>query len=87
MATAKKKSATARTSIDKAAAFKSLATARVNKAIKAMRQIKHLTNPSTYTYTKEESDAILSALANAYNEVKTAFDDPKKAKSEGFTLG
>jgi hypothetical protein len=82
-----KKSAAARTPADKAKAFKDLATARTNKAIKAMRQIKHLTNPSTYVYTPEESTAILSALASAYNEVEIAFKDPKKAKSEGFSLG
>lgn len=82
----KKSSATAATG-DKSAAFAKLAEARVNKAIKAMRQIKYLTNPVTYTYTDDQVQLVLSALASAYNEVETAFKNPKAAKSEGFKLG
>lgn len=89
MATApkEKKKTTARTPAEKATAFKELATARVNKALKAMRQIKYLTNPSTYAYSKEEATTITAALQSAVDEVKASFANPSVAKSEGFKLG
>lgn len=82
-----KKKTTARSPAEKASAFNDLATARVNKALKAMRQIKYLTNPSTYTYTKEQAASVVTALINGVNDVRDSFNDPKSAKTEGFKLG
>jgi hypothetical protein len=82
-----KKKTTARTPTEKAAAFNELATARVNKALKAMRQIKYLTNPTTYNYTKEQAQTIITALTKGLHEVTASFANPSEAKSEGFKLG
>jgi hypothetical protein len=82
-----KKKATTRTSTEKAAAFNELATARVNKALKAMRQIKYLTNPTTYNYTGEQAKVIINALTKGLDEVRESFSNPAAAKSEGFKLG
>jgi hypothetical protein len=88
MADAKpKKKTTARTPAEKAAAFNDLATARVNKALKAMRQIKYLTNTSTYNYTKDQAQTILNALSKGLDDVRESFSNPTAAKSEGFKLG
>lgn len=89
MATADKpkKKTTARTPAEKAAAFNELATARVNKALKAMRQIKYLTNTSTYNYTKDQAQTIINALSKGLDDVRESFSNPTVAKSEGFKLG
>ena len=89
MATAEKKpkKTTGRTPAEKAAAFNELATARVYKALKAMRQIKYLTNPSTYNYTKEDAQTVCGALTKGVNDVIESFNNPLAAKSEGFKLG
>lgn len=82
-----KKKTSGRTPAEKAAAFNELATARVNKALKAMRQIKYLTNPSTYNYTKEQAQTIINALTKGLDDVRDSFTNPTAAKSEGFKLG
>lgn len=82
-----KKKTTARTPSEKATAFNELATARVNKALKAMRQIKYLTNTSTYAYTPQAVDAICNTLQEAVNDIVSSFKNPAAAKSEGFKLG
>lgn len=89
MATAEKakKKTTARTPSEKATAFKELATARVNKAMKAMRQIKYLTNQSTYSYTPQEAATICNTLQSSVDDVVESFKNPSAAKSEGFKLG
>lgn len=82
-----KKKTTARTPTEKAAAFNELATARVNKAMKAMRQIKYLSNTSTYAYTPQAVASICNTLQASLDDVVTSFKDPSAAKSEGFKLG
>lgn len=86
-ATKPKKKAVTRTDLEKSKAFQELATARVNKALKAIKQIKYLTNTSTYIYTPQEVSAILNTINGALQELAASFKDPKAAKSEGFKLG
>jgi GMP synthase PP-ATPase subunit len=85
--TAVKKKAVTRTPEQKSSAFNELATARVNKALKAMRQIKYLANPTTYTYSTESAKAIVDALIKGVTEIRDSFADPKSSKTEGFKLG
>lgn len=82
-----KKKSTARTAGEKSAAFNELATARVNKALKAMRQIKYLTNTTTYEYTPQSVAAIVNTLQASLDDIREAFKNPAVAKSEGFKLG
>jgi hypothetical protein len=77
---------TAKTPEQKAKAFKDLASVRVNKALKAMRQLKHLSNKSAYHYTETDVSKIVNVLSSATKEVEASFKDPSAAKSEGFTL-
>jgi hypothetical protein len=83
----KKTAATSRTPAEKSKAFQELATTRVNKAIKAIKQIRYLTNVSTYSYTPQEVASIVNTLQSSLDELTAAFKDPKIAKSEGFKLG
>jgi hypothetical protein len=71
---------------DKAANFQKLATARTNKALKALRQIKHLANPTAYTYTEDQVTRIVETLSTAVTEIRNTFDNPKAKQSEGFSL-
>jgi hypothetical protein len=70
----------------KASSFQKLAEARVNKALKAIKQLKHLTNTTTYEYTEDQAQTIVAALNKGIEELTASFADPKAAKSEGFKL-
>jgi hypothetical protein len=76
----------AKSADDKAASFARLANQRTNKALKAIRQLKHLANPSVYVYNEEQVAKVLQALAAATHEVAESFANPKAAKSEGFQV-
>jgi hypothetical protein len=76
----------AKSDSDKAATFSRLGTTRTNKALKSIRQIGYLANPTAYTYSTEQVQAIISALRRAVDDVEATFADPKAPKSEGFTV-
>jgi hypothetical protein len=71
---------------DKAALFVKLAEQRANKALKAIRQLKHLANTHAYSYSEAQVVRVCNTLEDAVKEVRAAFADPKAAKSEGFKL-
>ena len=57
--------------------FKSLANARVNKAIKTMRLIGNLSNKSHYQYDSKQAKKIIDALQLELNTIKSKFSNPK----------
>lgn len=61
--------------------FKRLATKRVKNAISKVELIANL-SASSYEYTSEEVDKIITALQNSVNRVKAAFSKQKIEKTE-----
>ena len=59
--------------------FVRLANARVNKALKAIEQIKHLSSPN-YESTPEQRIAVFSALARALADAEKAFQGRKETE-------
>lgn len=75
---------------DKAAKFKELAVARVNKAIAAISTIGNLANKANYDFTEADVDKITTAIDDANAAIEARFKavlegKPVKA-SGGFTL-
>jgi hypothetical protein len=62
--------ATAETKADK---FKRMATARVNRTCHGIRLLGNLANRSTYEYSPEQADKLLTALDKAVQDVVAAF--------------
>lgn len=62
--------------------FKQLAELRVNKALKALRLVKHLSNKSRYDYTKKQADLIVFALEKELKIIKDNFYKPVTEKRE-----
>lgn len=65
--------------------FRSQAERRVNNAIKRLGQVANLGNRGSYEATDEEYSKILSALGEAYQEIRQRFSGGQVAKRE-FTL-
>ena len=62
--------------------FKSLANARVNKAIKLIRLIGNLSNKSHYSYTAKQAKQIIDALQSEVSLVKSKFSNPKGGRDQ-----
>lgn len=69
----------------KFAKFRRLAVRRMNKALKAVRDLIPLANRSAYEYGQSEVDQIKRALEEAVRDVGLAFANVK-AEKPGFTL-
>ena len=54
--------------------FKSLAERRVNNAIKQMRLIVNLANPSAYEYSDDQVKKIVSTLKGELDRVQSRFN-------------
>ena len=53
--------------------FLRLCEPRVNKALRAMELVANISNKRNYEYTKEEAEAVLAALRDAYNKICSGF--------------
>lgn len=58
---------------DKAGKFRELATKRVNRTVHAIKLLANLANRSSYEYTPEQADKLLTALQGAVDDVVHAF--------------
>jgi len=61
--------------------FVRVVTPRVNKAVKAIKQI-GFCSASTYEYKPQQLEAIMMALADAQNEIVAKFAGKKDAQEE-----
>ena len=67
--------------------FKNLAEKRTNNAIKTIKLIGNLANPSHYDYTDEQIKKILNALSAEVATTKKKFELASTQRSEGtFSL-
>jgi len=70
--------------------FVRLATARTNKALKAIQQIGGLANKNSYDFATADATAVVDALTGAMTNVQTKFDNALSNKPvtavEGFKL-
>jgi hypothetical protein len=71
---------------DKRDKFVSLATKRVNRAIRDLRLIGNLSNRSAYSYTEEDVKKITRALQREIDAIKTRFGGPGEALDSEFRL-
>ena len=53
--------------------FQRLASARVNKIIKAVDQLGNLSNRSSYDYTQEQADKMFEAIQKKLDDAKAKF--------------
>lgn len=65
--------------------FKRLAEKRTDSALKTIRSIGKLSNPSHYEYSDEEVAKIYAALRQELDDMKTRFSVNKR-KQSGFQL-
>ena len=63
--------------------FIRLAESRTEKAIKAIRVLGNLSNPTNYSYTEKDVEEIFSALNNELKTAKALFT--KSSSSNGST--
>jgi hypothetical protein len=61
------------TTESKADKFKRLGTGRVNRTVHQIQLLANLANRSTYEYTPEQADKLLTALQGAVDDVVSAF--------------
>jgi len=66
--------------------FKELAENRVNRAIKDIKLIGNLSNRSNYSYTKQDSNKIYTALKKSLDEMKARFDRKGEEANIAFKL-
>lgn len=66
--------------------FKRLATARTNKAIKAISLLKNLSNRSLYSYSQAQVEVIIGALVDEVESVQAAFEPKAEQKVRTITL-
>lgn len=69
----------------KADKFRELATKRTQAALKSIRLVGQMSNRQSYSYTPEQSDAIVKALTDAILKVRDGFNNVKQEESS-FTL-
>lgn len=69
----------------KAERFRRVVTPRVNKALKALGAVAACTG-GRYEYTEEQRDKILTAIAEAANNVRTKLMQERVEGPKGFTL-
>lgn len=65
--------------------FQEIVVPRVNRALSILGQIEKMTNPNAYTWTDDQAQKILQALAQRLQALADRFARSKKAK-ETFTL-
>ena len=66
--------------------FIMLAEKRVQKALRAIRLVKNLSNRSNYSYTDRDAAKITRALLHEVQNVRVAFRDGGKESTEEFKL-
>lgn len=66
--------------------FVTLATKRVNNALKAIQLIGNLSNKSNYDYTDKDVEKIFTALHKEMKSCRQRFDSPGKKNGNQFTL-
>lgn len=66
--------------------FVRLATARVNKAMKAIKVIGNLSNRSNYSYTKEDVEKIFRTLNAEMKVCRQRFESERADADSGFRL-
>jgi hypothetical protein len=71
--------------IDKAATFKKLAEFRLNKAVKYIRALAHLSNVQAYTFTPDQVNKLFSSLQAEIVSVKETFAKGGKS-TNAYTL-
>jgi len=69
---------------DKRGSFIRLANARTNKALKKLELVGNLSNPQTYSYTKEDVDKIKKTLKAGVKEAIKRFRIRLKGKNPDF---
>lgn len=85
MSEKKKRKAVAPKDESKRERFVRLAQARMTGALKKLDQVQKLANKSQYEYTDADVQKILAALAEKFEEIKSAYKTGVKTE-EGFTL-
>lgn len=65
--------------------FRRLANARTNRVIKQLQLLRNLSNTSTYSYSEDEINAIISAIELELSDVKRIFNK-KLSKTASFAL-
>lgn len=68
----------------KAKAFNTLATKRMGKALKAIRNLGNLANPSSYKHTAEQVTKMRTALENEVHAAIKRYETDGKAELPGF---
>jgi hypothetical protein len=63
--------------------FLKVGTARMSKALKAIRNVRNITNPKSYTYTQQEAEKAILALRNELKAVEDAFRDALSGNKAG----
>ena len=71
---------------DRRERFISLAEARTDKALSAIRLIGNLSNRSNYEYTEAEVNRIVRALESEVRAVKARFADASAGRERTFRL-
>ena len=71
---------------DRRERFISLAEARTDKALSAIRLIGNLSNRSNYEYTEAEVNKIVRALESEVRAVKARFADASAGRERTFRL-
>lgn len=71
---------------DRRERFISLAEARTDKALSAIRLIGNLSNRSNYEFTDAEVSKIIRALENEVRAVKARFADASSGRDRSFRL-
>lgn len=85
MSAQEKKVADSKRDAEKQAKFVSLASKRMDKALKAVANLGNLSNRGSYSYTSTQSAQMIRALAEAVKAVESRFAAPTAAKGgSGF---
>ena len=71
---------------DKRERFVSLAEARTDKAIRAIRLVGNLSNRSNYEYDEDEAVQIVRALEKEVRALKLRFEESGISHSQSFRL-
>ena len=70
----------------KAEKFVRLGEYRMNKVVKAMGQLEHLSNRSSYEYSDEQVDMMFAHLEQKLADCRTKFGSPK-SETKTFKFG
>lgn len=67
--------------------FLRIAPKRMDKALRAIKSVGHLSNLNAYDYNDDEAEKIVLSLSRAVlRNVKRRFDNPDIVESEGFSF-